>query len=61
MVCGSAGSGLPASWCDRWSSSGPLWIVGGAGVEQLVLAEMLADPEPLLAEQRLRLLEQRDD
>ena len=28
--------------------------------EQLVLADMLADPEPLLAEQRLRLLEQRD-
>ena len=28
--------------------------------EQLVLAEILADPEPLLAEQRLRLLEQRD-
>ena len=28
--------------------------------EQLVLAEILADPEPLLAAQRLRLLEQRD-
>ena len=28
--------------------------------EQLVLADVLADPEPLLAEQRLRLLSQRD-
>ena len=28
--------------------------------EQLVLADILSDPEPLLAEQRLRLLTQRD-
>ena len=58
--CGSAGSGAPRELIRPLVEQRAILDVASPVFEQVVLADVLTDPAPVLAEQRLRLLEQRD-
>ena len=60
MVCGSAGSGRLIHLVPSLIETRAAGDLGSPAFEQLVVAELLADPAGVLADQRRRLRSQRD-